>query len=288
MDTEHLTIGCIGQGFIGKHLADDLEERGHTVVRYALEEPYRANQTAIAECAVVFVAVPTPTTPEGFDSTAIESVLPLTAPGTIVVIKSTVLPGTTRRLASQFSDRVILHVPEFLREKTAAQDTQHPDRTIIGVPSDEDRYVQAAEVIAALLPTAPYHKVVRSEEAELIKYGGNCFLAMKVVYMNLLYDLSEQLGADYAVVADAMAADGRIGNSHMRVVDTSGHAGAVMGRGAGGHCFPKDLAALRGFYASELPDDVSGALVLRAVEEKNNELLRGSGKDVDLLRAIYG
>lgn len=285
---ENLKIGCIGQGFIGKHLADDLEERGYAVVRYALEEPYRENRSAIFGCNVVFVAVPTPTTPAGFDSSAIETVLPLTAPGTIVVIKSTVLPGTTRRLSTQFPDRVIIHVPEFLREKTAADDTRHPDRTIIGIPSDETRYVSAAATVSSILPIAPYHKVVRSEEAELIKYGGNCFLAMKVVYMNLLYDLAGQLGADYTIVADAMAADGRIGTSHMRVVDNSGHAGAVPGRGAGGHCFPKDLAALREFYTSELPDDVSGALLLRSIEEKNNELLRASGKDLDLLRAIYG
>lgn len=285
---ENLTIGCIGQGFIGKHLADDLEERGFVVVRYALEEPYRANREAISRCSVVFVAVPTPTTPEGFDSSAVEAVIPLTAPGATVIIKSTILPGTTRRLAKLFSDRVIMHVPEFLREKTAAEDTRHPDRTIIGIPSTDTKYVEAAQLVTSILPPSPFTKVVRSEEAELIKYGGNCLLAMKVVYMNLLYDLAEQLGADYGVIAEAMAADTRIGSSHMRVVDNSGHAGARPGRGAGGHCFPKDLAALRAFYASELPDDASGAMLLRSVEEKNNELLRGSNKDIDLLKAIYG
>jgi UDPglucose 6-dehydrogenase len=131
-------------------------------------------------------------------------------------------------------------------------------------------------------------RTVTSEEAELIKYGGNSFLAMKVIYMNLLYDLAQNIGASHDVVAEAMAADSRIGSSHMKVVDNSGHAGALAGRGAGGHCFPKDLAALRAFYADECPDDVAGALVLRALEEKNVALLRGSGKDLNLLEGIYG
>ncbi len=283
-----MTIGFIGQGFIGKHLADDFVERGYTVVRYALEEPYKQNREVIAQCDVVFIAVPTPTTPRGFDASVLEAVLPLVGEGKIAVIKSTILPGTTRRLATRFADRIILHSPEFLREKTAAEDTRSPERTIIGVPFNTDVYQAAAKQVAGILPASPYERIVSSAEAELVKYGGNCFLAMKVIYMNLLYDLAQNLDASYEVVADAMAADGRIGRSHMKVIDNSGHEGAIPGRGAGGHCFPKDLAALRAFYSDECPDDVAGALVLRALEEKNVALLRGTGKDLDLLEGIYG
>ena len=283
-----MTIGFIGQGFIGKHMADDFVERGYEVVRYALEEPYVQNKEAIAHCDIVFIAVPTPTTAVGFDASALEVVLPLVGVGKIAVIKSTVLPGTTRRLAAQFADRIILHSPEFLREKTAAADTRAPERTIVGVPVVTDAYKAAATQVVSVLPTAPFERIMMSEEAELVKYGGNCFLAMKVIYMNLLYDLALNVGASYNVVAEAMAADGRIGSSHIKVVDESGHAGAVAGRGAGGHCFPKDLAALRAFYVDECPDDVAGALFLRSLEEKNLTLLRGTGKDLDLLQGIYG
>lgn len=283
-----MTIGFIGQGFIGKHMADDFEERGYTVVRFALEEPYVSNQAAIAECDIVFIAVPTPTTPAGFDATVIEKVLPLVGEGKLAVIKSTILPGTTRRLALQFPHCLIVHAPEFLREKSASFDTRHPDRTIVGIPSDTPPYRAAAERLLAVLPEAPYQRVCLSDEAELIKYGGNCFLAMKVIYMNLLYDLAESLSVSSEVVAQALAADSRIGASHMKVLDTSGHSGAVIGRGAGGHCFPKDLAALRAFYADVMPDDREGALVLQALEDKNNQLLRSTGKDLDLLEVIYG
>lgn len=283
-----MTIGFIGQGFIGKHLADDFEERGYTIVRFALEEPYVANRDLIADCDVVFIAVPTPTTTQGFDASVVEKVLPLVGVGKVAVIKSTIVPGTTRRLAEQFSDRFIVHAPEFLREKSAAYDTRHPDRTIIGIPSDTTAYSAVAEQLLEVLPKAAYHLVCQSEEAELIKYGGNCFLAMKVIYMNLLYDLAQTLGVSHEVVADGLAADARIGGSHMKVLDTSGHPGAVVGRGAGGHCFPKDLAALRAFYSEVLTHDEAGGRVLQALEDKNNQLLRSTAKDLDLLKGIYG
>jgi UDP-glucose 6-dehydrogenase len=106
--------------------------------------------------------------------------------------------------------------------------------------------------------------------------------------MNMLYDLAAATGADYSVVAAAMAADPRIGSSHLQVLDSSGHPGAVVGRGAGGHCFPKDWAALRAVYESQCASDAAGAALLRAVEAKNNALLRDSHKDLDLLYGIYG
>ena len=281
-------IGCIGQGFIGKHLADDLEERGYSVVRYALEEPYCHNREALADCSLVFIAVPTPTTPQGFDCSILEAVLPLVPAGATAVIKSTVLPGSTARLQQQFPELLLLHAPEFLREKHAAKDTREPERVIVGMPTDSPAYQAAAKQVVEVLPSAPYTLICKAAEAELIKYGGNGFLALKVVYMNLLYDLAAAKGVDYEVVAAAMAADPRIGASHMQVLDSSGHEGAVAGRGAGGHCFPKDWAALREAYAASLPEDAAGLAVFKAVETKNRQLLTSTNKDQDLLAAIYG
>lgn len=283
-----MRIGFVGQGFIGKHMADDFSERGYAVVRYALEEPYRHNKEAIAGCDVVFIAVPTPTTPAGFDSSALETVLPLVGVGKVAVIKSTVLPGTTRRLARTFLDRLVVHMPEFLREKSAASDTRKPKRTIIGLPNTTDEYKAAAATLLGIVPKADYECVCSAEEAELIKYGGNCFLAMKVIYMNLIYDLALTAGASYDIVASAMAHDERIGSSHMKVVDPSSHPGALAGRGAGGHCFPKDLAALREVYETMVVSDDVGVQLLRALEEKNCSLLRDSEKDRSLLEGIYG
>ena len=283
-----LKIGFIGQGFIGKNMADDFVERGYEVVRYSLDMEYFSNREAVAECEMVFIAVPTPTTVEGFNSGALEAVLPLVGKGKIAVIKSTIIPGMTKRLQEMFPDIVVLHSPEFLRERHAVEDTRKPPRNIIGVPVENELYLTAAELVLSVLPKSPYELICKAEEAELIKYGGNTFLALKVIYMNLIYDLAEEVGADYSVIADAMAADSRIGGSHMQVVDSSGHDGAVAGRGAGGHCFPKDLAALREVYEARISHDQHGVGLLRILEEKNNALLKSTGKDLDLLIDIYG
>ncbi len=283
-----MKIGFIGQGFIGKNMADDFVERGFEVVRYALEEPYRHALPELQTCQVVFIAVPTPTTPTGFDDSIITAVLSHVPVSAIAVIKSTVLPGTAAKLQARFPDIVILHNPEFLREKHAAEDTRQPARNIIGMAGDTARHRTAAEAVMKLLPNAPYELVCASNESDIIKYAGNCFLALKVVFMNLVYDVSNELGADYETIRQAVGQDERIGDGHTKVVHESGHPGAVSGRGAGGHCFPKDLAAWRQMYAELLPHDADGQTLLKAIEDKNVKLLVNSGKDQDLLEEIYG
>ncbi len=281
-------IGFIGQGFIGRNMADDFASRGYQVVRYALEDEYVGNREAIADCDFVFIAVPTPTKVTGFDSSAIESVLPLVGKGKVAVIKSTIIPGTTKRLQDLFPDIIIMHSPEFLRERFAVEDTRSPERNIVGVLGDSEEIRAIAKEVISVLPKAKMDLVCKAEEAELIKYGGNCFLTMKVVYMNLLYELSQAVGADYDVVARAVGSDERIGMSHTKVIDASS-ADKTPGRGAGGHCFPKDLAAFRESYEKQVTrGDDTGTALLRAIEAKNNELLRSTNKDLELLKEIYG
>lgn len=276
-----MNIGFIGQGFIGKSYADDMEARGYSTVRYALEEPYINNREALKDCDIVFIAVPTPTTPEGYDYSIVEKAIPLTVPGTTVVIKSTMLPGTTETLQKKYPDRTILFSPEFLVAKNAADDAAHPKRNIIGVPDNTAEHQAAARSVLAVLPKAPYELICTAREAEYIKYGGNCFLYTKVLFMNVLYNVAQKDGCDWEQVASGMAADERIGSSHMHPV----HDG---GRGAGSPCFIKDFAAFRAYYEKSLPEDKTGAEILRALEEKNIELLKNSSKDLGLLRGVYG
>jgi UDPglucose 6-dehydrogenase len=236
-----MKIGFVGQGFIGKNYADDFESRGYEVVRYALEEPYVHNKEKIKACDIVFIAVPTPTTPKGFDYSIVEQALSLVGKNKIAVIKSTLLPGTTEMLQRQFPSSIVLHSPEFLREKTASYDAAHPERNIIGIPIDDDVHREAARTVLSVLPQAPYELVTDSKTAEIIKYGGNCFLYTKVVFMNVLYDLAQELGADFDAIAQAMSADERIGKSHMHPVHASGHSSAAIGRGAGGVASTRDV-----------------------------------------------
>lgn len=153
---ERPLIGFIEQGFIGKNYADDFERRGYTTVRYALEEPYRDNKEKIKDCDIVFIAVPTPTTPEGFDDSIVQFALSLVGVGKIAVIKSTLLPGSTKKFQAAFPDRFILHSPEFLAEKTATHDAAHPNRNIIGMPEKTSEFEERAAQVLAALPPAEY------------------------------------------------------------------------------------------------------------------------------------
>ncbi|MDP3735608.1 MAG: hypothetical protein Q8R39_04240 [bacterium] len=277
-----MLIGFIGQGFIGKSYADDFERRGFSVVRYALEEPYVQNKEAIKTCDVVFVAVPTPTKHDtGFDDSIVRSALGLVGEGNIAVIKSTILPGTTERLQKEFPKITVLHSPEFLSEATAAEDAAHPVFNIIGVPEGDVRGREAAERVMATLPQAGYSTICTAREAELFKYLRNCFFYTKVVYMNLLYDVAQVLGADWSALRAILARDPWIAEKHLDPVHKSG-------RGAGGNCFVKDFAAFAQIYASLLPADEEGLTLLKALENKNIALLRESGKGLEQIRAVYG
>jgi len=277
---EQLRIGFIGQGFIGKHMADDFERRGYQPVRYAMEEPYIANKSQIADCDITFIAVPTPTTPDGFDFSIIRSVLPLIGTGKIAVIKSTILPGTTEQLQQDFPKIVVMHSPEFLRETSAAEDTAHPERNIVGIVEDSKALRKKAKQVMAVLPEAPYAIITTARNAECVKYIGNTFLYTKLVFMNIAHDFVRAAGADWDTVRDTVGHDSRIGHGHTQVVHASG-------RGAGGHCFIKDFEALLRHYAQTVEDEF-GRKALEALRSKNNQLLLDSHKDLDLLRGVYG
>ncbi len=281
-------IGFVGQGFIGKNYANDFESRGLNVTRYALEEPYRANKEKIKDCDIVFIAVPTPTTPKGFDDRIVRTALSLVGKGKIAVIKSTMQPGYTEKLQEDFPDIIIHHSPEFLREATAAYDAAHPDRNIVGMARDTDSHRSAAKKVLSVLPKAPYELICSAREAEYIKYAGNAYLFIKVVFANLMYDAAAKDDCDWEIIRQALGADARVGPSHLGVVHKSGHPGAKSGRGAGGHCFIKDFAALRHLYERLYPQDETGNALLRALESKNNALLIESDKDLELLEGVYG
>jgi UDP-glucose 6-dehydrogenase len=294
-------IGCIGQGWIGKNYADDFERRGYTVVRYALEPQYAANKEKIKDCDIVFIAVPTPTTPAGFDASVVEAAVSLVGAGKIAVIKSTMLPGMTKKMQTAHPECIVLLSPEFLTEATAAYDAAHPKRNIIGTARDSAEHTAAAATVLGVLPKAPFELVCTSTEAEYIKYGGNNWFYIKVLFVNMLYDLSQKDGCDWEVIRDGMAADPRIGSSHLMPVHASGTLGSDNyhllpkedtkvkgGRGAGGHCFIKDFAAFARLYQEYFPDDEEGGAVLTSLEKKNIQLLTSTGKDLDLLRGVYG
>jgi nucleotide sugar dehydrogenase len=273
-------IGFIGQGWIGKNYADDFEKRGFEVVRYSLEEEYIKNKDLVKECDIVFIAVPTPTTPTGFDASLVKEAIKLVGLGKIVLIKSTLLPGTTEDIQAENPGVIILHSPEFLTRSTAQIDVSHPPRNIIGIAKDNDEYRKAANLILEIVPKAPFNIVCPSKDAELIKYMRNCQGYFRVIFANLAFDLSNTLGANWQNIEDAMAADPFNGGYYYKPNHDSG-------RGAGGPCYIKDFSAFSKLYQEKV-GDVLGDKILESLQAKNIDLLVKSGKDMDLLTGVYG
>jgi UDP-glucose 6-dehydrogenase len=276
-----MKIGCIGQGFVGFNISNDLENRGFSVVRYSLESNYIANKDLILECELVFIAVPTPSTPEGFDFSRIEAVIPLTAEGSTVVIKSTVLPGTTQFLQDKYPDRVFIFCPEFLSEMTAVSDAANPILNIIGLPKTTQNNLFHAEKIKIILPKSPHNFVVSAEAAEIFKYTHNIHGYMRILLANLVFEIANKTNVDWSQIKDMMDNDPMMSEFY----NLPNHKG---GRGAGGNCFIKDMRAFNEFYTSTVPDDSVGKAMLDAMEAKNIDLLLKSGKDVPLLKSVYG
>lgn len=275
-----MTIGFIGQGYIGKNYADDFEQRGFSVIRYSLEEEYKGNKERIQKCEVVFIAVPTPTTSMHFDASLIGEQLSILSPKTIAVIKSTILPGTTEMFQAEFPELIILHSPEFLSKATAALDAQKPFANVVGTATQDEAAIKAAETVLSLLPNAPHSLMCTSKEAELIKYIHNVHGYWEVVLFNVMYDSAQALGADWEKIQSVLEVDPFIPERYVSPVHKSG-------RGAGGFCFIKDFAAFRDFFEKMAHDEI-GADLLRSIEKKNLQLLKGSQKDLDVLEIVYG
>ncbi len=273
-------IGFIGQGWIGKNYANDFESRGHNVIRYSLDPEYIKNKQKIKKCDIVFIAVPTPTTPGGFSDAIVREAVKLVGKGNIGVIKSTILPGTTSDIQKQNKGIYVVHSPEFLTEASAAYDAAFPKRNIIGIPENTKMFREKAELILSVLPGAPYSVICGALDAEIIKYGRNILGVFRIMFTNILYDLTLKLGGDWTAVRDAIASDPDNGPTYMNPIHKSG-------RGAGGHCFIKDFAAFTRLYEAVV-GDASGVDLLKTLENKNIDLLLKSNKDLDLLQGVYG
>ena len=253
------TIGIMGTGMVGGALERYFESVG--TVPKVYDKGKNEGSTDDVNCAeVVFICVPTPydELSGGFDLSYVHAALRDIRGEKIVVVKSTVVPGTTAALQEQYPRLRLMYNPEFLTEMTADQDMKFPDRQIIGTTPQS--FTAAADILA-MLPLAPFERVMPSTAAETVKYFGNTWFSTKVVFANQIYDLCQKIGVDYDQVMEGAAADKRIGRTHLEVF----HKGY---RGYGGKCLPKDTRAL-----IQLGDRVGVSMaLLKKVEELNNAL----------------
>lgn len=291
-----MNVSIIGAGYVGLVTAAGLSSLGHRVQlgeadreRVSLLEAgeipifevglpdlmargvedglitfHNSNPEAVQGADLVFLCLPTPERPDGradlkYVEAVIDELANVVDADTLLVVKSTVPPGTVASLRKRLADlgsaaRVVSH-PEFLREGRAVQDFMDPDRIVIGSwdPHDADR-------VAALYTTLDTHLIKTDPtSAEMIKYASNSYLAARLTFVNTLANVCEAVGADVMDVIDGLGSDHRIGPHFLQ-----------PGPGYGGSCFPKDTSALIA-VAEDAGYDFQ---LLRAVIEADDEQRR--------------
>lgn len=289
-----LKIGIIGLGMVGEPIRRWFEEhhkyrRGKELFCYDTD-PKKGYSDDVNKADVVFIAVPTPTNPDGSCNISIvQSAAATINDNKIVVIKSTVPPGTVEGLQKKYPRKKFIFNPEFLTESQSWLDYIKPDRQILAHTARS--YGDIKEVLA-LLPRAHFErpwssdyvkKDINATEAELAKYASNVFGYIKVIYGNILADLCHGLESalkkqgmpaniNYENVREVISADPRIGPAWLNVE----HGDYC---GAGGYCFPKDMNALISFIESLLAD-------LLGIKKNNPGLLVSLAGGVKVLKAI--
>lgn len=199
---------------------------------------------SIQDAEIIFIAVGTPARRGDGEADltyvfeAAETIAQHLNHDAVIVTKSTVPVGTTRRLKHFIQEKrpdlkfTVASNPEFLREGSAIEDFTRPDRVIVGIECERAKYVIQALYRPLYLSETP---IVWTdfESAELIKYASNAFLATKITFINQIADLCEAIGGDVNAISKGMGLDRRIGAEYLH-----------PGPGYGGSCFPKDTRAL--------------------------------------------
>ena len=261
-------IGIVGQGFVGNAVYQKFKNY-YDVLTNDLDDTKSTStiENMVPLCTTIFICLPTPMKSDGkCDVSILEKVLSkidLLADNyetqRTIVIKSTIPPGTTEEFNKRYKSLDIVFNPEFLTERNAVSDYENQNRIILGGPRPAT--TELKQVFAKVFPKAHIIKT-DSTHAEMVKYLTNTFLSVKVSFANEIYQLCEKLNIDYDKVVEYATHDDRLGKSHWGV---PGHDGDF---GFGGHCFPKDLAAL--LYLSDKLNTINN--VLHATQDTNDEV----------------
>jgi UDPglucose 6-dehydrogenase len=264
---ENYTIGLIGFGFVGKAIQHGFSQTCDFRI-YDLNplESVNTFEQVMAESDFIFVGVPTPSNFETGeqDNSIMDATVERCAPylentNKVLILKSTIVPGTTQGYIDKYPNMRIIFNPEFLTEKSFRLDFINQARIVLGGKKENTELVE--KLYRQRFPTTPaFH--TNATAAETVKYVCNCFFSVKLSFFNEIYQICEKLSIDYKEVLGMVMADGRIGNSHWAVPGLDGQ------KGFGHKCFPKDLNALIA-RAKELGVDPT---VMQATWKKNLEV----------------
>ena len=293
-----MRIGVVGLGYVGLVTAAVLASRDNSVTgvdsdvariqmlrskKLPLFEPqleerirqagsnlkFSSDYSELLGCKAVFLCVPTPNVGKridiGYVMSAAEEIKKYKISSDLV-IKSTVLPGTAKKI-SELTGMNVVSNPEFTREGSAVHDTEMPDRIVIG-----GEYIETVKKIWGF--TGSPVVATTNENAELIKYASNAFLAVKISFINQIADLCEKIpGTDVNVVAEGMGLDRRIGREFLKA-----------GLGYGGSCFPKDTVAISSFAEESGVDFTIVNSAIRYNNDRIPALVSRIGEKIDTIK----
>lgn len=263
-------VGIIGLGFVGtavetglQALVKNIEIRAHDKYK-----PSESLEEVVENSDILFICLPTPMNEDGSCNISIiekeiKNIRKLTKKPKIIVIKSTVPPGTTLKLQEDDKKNFYVFNPEFLTEKNFINDFLEQDRIILGHDLGDE--TDLSKLFALYREFIKNQKnpgkiiVSYSDEAEMLKYMTNCFLATKVIFFNEMKEICQAGSVNYESVLGLLALDKRVGNTHVKVPGPDGK------HGFGGSCFPKDLNALIAYARDRNVDP----MLLDAVWSKN-------------------
>ena len=251
-----MKIGIVGNGFVGSSVAFGFSPQTGCDAEVKIYDKDETKSThtltdVVNDSDFIFLSVPTPSNSDGSISLdiifnvfkEIDEVLDYEADyQPVIMIRSTVTPGTTSKIQGEYSRMNIVFNPEFLTERSAKFDFINQSRFIVGGTWGnaikvehlyKKRFGDSIPVIKTNFQTA-----------EMIKYMNNCYFATKVSFMNEMYQIADACGVDWDMAVEGFVRDGRIGYSHMSVPGPDGKFGF------GGSCFPKDIQAMINFAQS--------------------------------------
>ena len=260
-----MKIGILGQGYVGSAIKIGFEKKYKKLNTFDKYKESSSTVSSLEELTkssnIIFICLPTPMKENGECDIGIveKEIIKIDQYSTepkIIVIKSTIPPGTTKKIDTKSKNIDIIFNPEFLTEQNFIEDFKKQNRIVLG---GNEKSVQVIEkVYKRIFPATTIIKT-DATTAEMIKYLTNTFLATKVSFANEIKMICDKIDVDYDEVVEYSLYDKRLGNSHWAVPGPDGKLGF------GGSCFPKDINALI-YFAKEKGLDLD---LLQSVWETN-------------------
>ena len=268
--SNNFRVGVIGGGFVGSALAfgfGSSNSHDFDVKVYDLD-PNKSSHSfeeTVKESDFLFLCLPTPSKGNmsielSYIEASMEEVSKCADPfEQTIIIKSTVIPGTCRRLSKKYGLNIVSN-PEFLTERRAKWDFINASQIVIG--SDDKMSASKLKSLYQKRFSSMQYLVTDTVTSEFVKYMLNCFFAVKLSFMNEMHQVGQSFGVKWEDAVTGLVSDSRVGDSHITVPGPDGKLGF------GGHCFPKDLNAMINF-AKRLGVDTK---VMSAAWQKNLEV----------------